>query len=180
MKRKILISTVILVVLLSSVALGKGAYINIRAYYDNIKIEVDGNKIELDTEPFIYKDKVFVPVRAIAEGIGCNVEWDSNTKTVITKKYIDIPECDYLNGELFVYGMITDIDYENKRIEIEQHFDDNSIEVTPLLELNEDAVILLQRNNKMMNLEFTDLRCGDDSGLILDKGIKVRGIIITN
>lgn len=180
MRRKVMMSTLILFVLLSSVVLAQGYYKKIEVLYNSIKIQVDEKTIQSDAEPFIFGNRVFVPIRTVAKGINCDVEWDNKTKTVLVKKYIDFPECDYLAGELFVYGMITEIDYDNRKIEIEQHFDDNSIEVTPLLELNEDAVILFQRNDKKMNIEFSDLKCGDVIGLILDRNKKVRGMIITD
>ena len=41
------------------------------------------NKItELDTAPFIENDYTLVPVRAIAESLNANVEWNGETKTV--------------------------------------------------------------------------------------------------
>ena len=39
-------------------------------------------KIELDTAPFIKDGSTMVPVRAIAESLGYNVGWDSQTRTV--------------------------------------------------------------------------------------------------
>jgi len=179
MKKKLIILWVVFAILISSATIAQGMYESIKVFYNNIKIQVDGKEIETVNKPFIYNDRVYIPIRDVAEGMGCNVEWDNKTKTVITSKYIDIPECDYLNGEIFVYGIITDIDYDNKKIEVEQHFDDNSIEITPLLELSNDITIVLQRNDKKMNLEFSDLRFGEDVGLILNKFGKIRGIIVS-
>ena len=34
-------------------------------------------KIELDTAPFIIDGSTIVPVRAVAESLGCSVEWDA-------------------------------------------------------------------------------------------------------
>lgn len=39
-------------------------------------------KIELDSPPFIKDGSTIVPVRAVAESLGCSVEWDSQTYTV--------------------------------------------------------------------------------------------------
>ena len=39
-------------------------------------------KIELDTPPFIVDGSTIVPVRAVAESLGCSVEWDPQTYTV--------------------------------------------------------------------------------------------------
>ncbi|MBE7060883.1 MAG: copper amine oxidase N-terminal domain-containing protein [Ruminococcaceae bacterium] len=39
-----------------------------------------------DVAPQIISDRTLVPVRAIAESAGCNVDWDGNTKTVYINK----------------------------------------------------------------------------------------------
>lgn len=39
-------------------------------------------KIELDSPPFIVDGSTLVPVRAVAESLGYNVEWDPHTYTV--------------------------------------------------------------------------------------------------
>ena len=39
-------------------------------------------KIELDTPPYIKDDSTIVPVRAVAESLGCSVRWDPDTYTV--------------------------------------------------------------------------------------------------
>lgn len=59
-----------------------------------IKIEIGSDKmlintrtVDLDTPPFILAGRTLVPVRAIAEGLGCDVGWDGRTYTVdITPK----------------------------------------------------------------------------------------------
>ncbi|WP_427339841.1 copper amine oxidase N-terminal domain-containing protein [Caloranaerobacter sp. DY30410] len=173
------IFTFIFIFLFSVTVLADSVYKNIKVYFDNISINVDGSKIETDTEPFIYNDRVYVPIRFVVEKLDKEVKWDNETKTVLIKSYKDFPECNYLEGEKFIYGLITSIDYENKRMVIEQHFDDNSVEVTPLLELDKNAVIILKRNDKKMNIEFNDLVIGDDVGLVINKYGKIRGIIIS-
>ncbi len=39
-------------------------------------------KIELDVPPFIVNGSTLVPVRAVAESLGCSVKWDQQTYTV--------------------------------------------------------------------------------------------------
>lgn len=174
-----LVLTLAFLIVFSSSVLADGIYKNIKAYFYNIKIHVNGEEVYTDTEPFIYNDRVYVPIRFVVENMGGAVKWDGSNKKVYIKSYRDFPECNPLEGENFVYGLITSIDYDEKTIEIEQHFDDNSIEVTPLLQVREDAVFVLKRNDKMMNIDFKDLKCGDDVGMVLDKDKKIRGIIIT-
>ena len=44
---------------------------------------VDGSEIELDSPAQIINSRTMVPLRAISESFGCEVEWDGETKTVI-------------------------------------------------------------------------------------------------
>ncbi len=50
-----------------------------------IKVFVNGNEVQFtETEPFIENDRTLVPMRAIFEALGAAVEWDEETKTVIS------------------------------------------------------------------------------------------------
>lgn len=46
------------------------------------RMYINGNVKILDVPAQIVNDRTLVPVRAIAEAFGCNVEWEQNTKTV--------------------------------------------------------------------------------------------------
>jgi hypothetical protein len=50
--------------------------------FNNIKIMINGKQVESDVQPFIYNGRTYVPARAVAEGMGGYVNWDSNTNTV--------------------------------------------------------------------------------------------------
>lgn len=50
---------------------------------DSDKFYVNGEEKILDVPARIINDRTLVPVRAISESFGCNVEWDDTTKTVI-------------------------------------------------------------------------------------------------
>jgi hypothetical protein len=51
-----------------------------------ITVKVNGKVIETDVDPININGRVLVPVRAVAESLGCTVEWDGTTQTVsITK-----------------------------------------------------------------------------------------------
>lgn len=48
----------------------------------NNLMQVNEKNIQLDVAPQIIQDRTFVPVRAITESFGNNVEWDADAKTV--------------------------------------------------------------------------------------------------
>lgn len=43
---------------------------------------VNSKEITLDTSPIVMSDRTLVPVRAVAEGLGCDVDWIERTSTV--------------------------------------------------------------------------------------------------
>ena len=50
---------------------------------DNAVISVNDKQVALDVAPQIVGDRTLAPARAVAEGFGCSVDWDANTRTVI-------------------------------------------------------------------------------------------------
>lgn len=44
---------------------------------------VNGKEVILDTEPIIHNNRTLVPIRFIAENLGCNVEWNEADREVI-------------------------------------------------------------------------------------------------
>jgi len=86
---------IIIGVIVTSVVfmLGISAYASmgtfqLNATYSNIKIYVDGKLIDpkdvngVRVEPFIISGTTYLPVRAISEALGKDVEWDGDEKTV--------------------------------------------------------------------------------------------------
>lgn len=45
----------------------------------------NGTAFSLDVAPQIINDRTMIPVRAVSEALGCAVDWDANTRTVIIK-----------------------------------------------------------------------------------------------
>lgn len=53
---------------------------------DNIKVIVDGTEIYFDQPPIIVDSRTLVPLRAIFEALGANVEWNGEIATVTAEK----------------------------------------------------------------------------------------------
>ena len=68
---------------------GKTGTENATLYYRDINIVIDGKTItptDVDgnvVEPFIIDGTTYLPVRAVSEAMGCGVDWDGQTNTVI-------------------------------------------------------------------------------------------------
>lgn len=50
--------------------------------------EKNGEKIQLDVKPYMKDNRIFVPLRFIAETFGCNVNYSNSTVTVDTKPLV--------------------------------------------------------------------------------------------
>jgi uncharacterized protein YkwD len=55
---------------------------SITLFIDRPVMYVNTDVIELDTPPIIYNDFTLVPLRAVSEAAGAQVDWDGNTRTV--------------------------------------------------------------------------------------------------
>jgi len=180
MLSKISAAAIILVIITSATISAAGLFEEIQIYLGDIKVVADNREVELEEQPFIYNGRVYVPIRFVSAALGMDVDWNDETKTVIINSpdfKFPLAECRPEEGEVFVYGEITGIDYENYTLTIHQHFDDNSIPVTNPLRVNRDAVIVMQKNGRK-NIHFYQLKRGSTGGFILDSGGKVRGIIV--
>lgn len=56
-----------------------------------VKIVLDGKELYADTPPQVINDRVFVPIRAVSEALGVDVEWDKSTRTVIMTSPQNMP-----------------------------------------------------------------------------------------
>ncbi len=131
MKKRVqglVLGIIIGVILTSGAAFSKQISETAEIFYNNIKIFIDGGEIIPKdangnmTEPFIYNGTTYLPVRAISNAFGKEVEWDGSTQSVyIGKKdmtkpdnYLDkIQYNDYKEGDggsdfAIINGTITD------------------------------------------------------------------------
>ena len=92
MKKSMRILAVLLCcgVLLATVALAAGTYTKtLTAYYRDIKLSINGTlTVPKDVngnvvDPFIVDGTTYLPVRAVAEALGKNVDWEGESATVL-------------------------------------------------------------------------------------------------
>ncbi len=175
---KRIFSFIIIIVLLFSfytISLSYSQVKKIEAIEEQLLFKANDND-QLEISCLNVDGKIYIPITNLLKLIGGEIE--SKDDYILLRNYIDFPETDYLKGERFVYGTIQKVDYKKKEIIIEQHMDDDSIKVPPLLKVREDVVLIAERKNNRMNIDFRDLKMGDVVGLVLDKEGIVKGIIL--
>jgi len=67
-------------------ASGKTAATTVSLTIDNKEAKVNGKAVTLDVPAMIIDSRTMVPARFVAESLGCKVDWDGTTKTVIITK----------------------------------------------------------------------------------------------
>lgn len=79
--------TMLLIVALAVPAMASSGFVSKNLYYNNITVTLDGKPLVLqgDREPFVINGTTFLPVRAISETLGLDVDWDGASSTVILK-----------------------------------------------------------------------------------------------
>jgi len=171
----ILITLAIILTIVTSFA--GNIYDQISIYYNDTKIIAGQKEIDLPEQLFIYEGHTYVPLRHFAEALDYVVDWHRESETITLSKNL-LEDCNPLVGEYFVYGQITKIEYSEHLISIEQHIDDNSREIFDKLKVVNNPVVIIDRNSKEFNIEFSDVKVGDLVGLIVNKNDEVRGIIV--
>lgn len=174
MKRKVFIIVLILLFIFTQQIVASDFFREIKAKVVEYELEITNRNIH-KTDIIEFKNKLYISTDELKKLI--NVDIDSDNKNISIKKFNDFEHLK--QDEVFVYGEINNIYYKNKTIQIIQHYDDNSIDVPILLKASNDIEIIYQRNDKKMNLDFIDLKKGDNFGLILNKEGYIRGMIVT-
>ncbi|WP_129596628.1 hypothetical protein [Anaerophilus nitritogenes] len=150
----------------------------IKAYLTHTNIIVNHENHSLQT--IYYKDTFYIPITPLSPKLNSNTSYHNTLTLKNNFTFQDFPQCNPYKGESFVYGEILNIDKENKILTIEQHFDDNSISIEPSIKVYENVIIIFQRNDKKINLDFEDLKIGDQVGVVLNQQNIARGIILTD
>lgn len=77
------LAVVLVLALAGSVVAAGGTTKSIKAIFSNIQLfDSKGQIIPSDSEPFIVNGRTFVPLRAIVEALGVNVDWDPATNNI--------------------------------------------------------------------------------------------------
>ncbi len=76
--KKIIASVIAAVMALSS--------ISALAANNEPSVYLNGEKMTFDVNPYIEHDRTLVPMRAIFEAVGADVQWDDETKTVVAAR----------------------------------------------------------------------------------------------
>ena len=83
---------------------------NINVLPNTIKVVVDGKEVQADN--FLYNDTTYLPIRAVSEALGKDVQYDNQTSTAtisekkeddnmaVTSKYT--PPTEYINDSAFI------------------------------------------------------------------------------
>lgn len=180
MGKKIFILIVLFCLIFSlyTIVFSQGDFKKADMVFKNISLKGDKGSIDLKEEAFYYNNKIYAPISKVINVMGGQGFWNEEKTEIIIKPYSDFIEYESNKGEVFAYGLIMSIDYENREIGIEQYLDETTKKIPSKLKIREDAAIVLERNDKKMNIDFADLRAGEDIGLILDKNKNVRAIIL--
>lgn len=78
--------------------------------YPEISVKVDGDKVYFDQLPQIVNDRTLVPLRAIFEALGAEVNWDGTTRTVTGIKGETTVKLTIDSDQLYVNGTAKTID----------------------------------------------------------------------
>jgi len=101
--------TVFLVMTLITTVFAASTSRTLTAIFRDIKITIDGQLIEPKdangkvVEPFIIDGTTYLPVRAVAEAVGYDVSWDSNTNTVTLNKKTFPTTGTFTFGDTFIF-----------------------------------------------------------------------------
>ena len=102
------------------IIIGKGNKIflngNFIFNYNPIKVFYNGEKMSFDQPPVMDNNRTLVPLRAIFEKIGAEVDWNSETQTVTAKKDDTTIELTINNTNAKKNGSVIELDVPAKII----------------------------------------------------------------
>ena len=96
---------------------------SITLFIDTPEMVVDGYRKQIPTAPIIYNNRTMVPLRAISEAIGGQVDWDGNTRTVrITADVTDLRDWEKrvleLTNSIRVENGLNELEWDDELVDI--------------------------------------------------------------
>ena len=178
---KKVIGCLLILIIASSTSFGLNQFTKVNALLKEIHFEIQ-DEMPTDSSALFYNSHIYVPLEFVSEKLNHRIDWNEKTQTVTmnnSKPLLDFEDADPTMGEEFVYGEILSIDKNKRILTVDQHIDDNS---SPhyTIDVSKDVIIILNRNEKAMNIDFHDLKIGDVIGIVLTKNKIARGIILSD
>ena len=113
----------------------------------------------LATEHFVYNDMTYVPLRAVAEGLNMDVQWDSQNHTIdINKNSIVQTDLKYPEHISLINLIATPEKYHGKYIELEGYYYIVDFEGSGLFLTYEYARQYVAKNSVYVNFNESDYR----------------------
>lgn len=88
--RKFVSGLVIGILLTSTLVFSFANIDEIKAVFGNFNFVINGEKVSLQTQPIVVNGSTYLPVREIAKLLGYEVDYDSNSKTIILESNTQI------------------------------------------------------------------------------------------
>lgn len=85
-----------------------------------------------------------------------------------------VPDTNPGQGEFFVQGKVIAVDVDKRIITINQHMDDNSVEIKPNVPVKKEAII----QNKKEDIGLAKIKVGGIVGMILTKDGFARAVLV--
>lgn len=74
------------------------------------RVEVNGESVKTDVPPIIKNNRVLIPMRAIFEALGAEIDWNGETRTVLANTEKDSVRCEIDNNLMTVNGVAKTLD----------------------------------------------------------------------
>ncbi|MCD8181353.1 MAG: copper amine oxidase N-terminal domain-containing protein [Firmicutes bacterium] len=84
---------------------------------DDVKVYVDGAQLTFDVNPIIEDGRTLVPLRAIFEALGAQVEWDGETQTATAIRGTNVVKVTIDSNTLYKNGATVELDVPAKIVD---------------------------------------------------------------
>lgn len=122
---------------------------------NEITVQYNEKNIDFDIPPQIINERVMVPLRAIFEHLGADVEWDDWTQTATATKDKKIIKCTLNRNEIFIDGEYKYIDVPpcviNQRILVPVRFISEALSCDVLWDSEAKCVLISNQNGDLNN-----------------------------